>query len=166
MRKHIYGLYGRNPVFGVEQLQVACLGGRVAAHIDDALRFSPKDDVHHILVHACPWGVGNDDVGPAVLLDKVIGQQVLHVAGVEEGVGNAVDVRIDFGILYGLGYILDAYHLASLSSYEVGNRSRTCVEVIDQLVACQAGKFAGYLIELVGLLAVSLVERLGSYFEA
>ncbi len=36
MREHVDGLYGLYTIVGIEQLQVACLRGRVARDVDDA----------------------------------------------------------------------------------------------------------------------------------
>ena len=91
MGEHIHGLYGRHLVLGIEQLEVACLGGGVAADIDDAAGLGEQNHVDDVVVHAGTWRVGDDDIGAAVLVDEVLREHVLHVAGKEQGVLNAVD---------------------------------------------------------------------------
>ena len=51
-------------------------------------------------------------------------------------------------------------------SNEVGNRSRTRVEVVDEFVARELSKVACYLLEFVGLLSVGLIETFRAYFKS
>ena len=119
--EHIHRLYGHYPVLLVQQLQVAGLGGRVARYIDDTLGLGPQNGLDDVGVHAGPWRVGDDDVGASVLCDELVRQDVLHVAGIEQRVLNAVNLGIDLCVLDGLGHILDADDLPCLSRHEVGN---------------------------------------------
>ena len=90
MREHIDGLHLGDLVACVEQLQVACLGGRVAADIYYALGGGVEYYVYNVGVHAGAWGVGDDDVRTTVLGDEVVGEDVLHVTGIEQGVVDVV----------------------------------------------------------------------------
>ena len=132
MRKHVDGLYLNYLVISVEQLQVACLCGRIATDVDDALWCCPQDGFHHVGVHAGTRGVANHDVRVAVTGYEIVGQDVLHVACIEQGVVDMVDLRVDFGILDSLRHILDTDDLACLPSHEVGNGASAGVKVVDE----------------------------------
>ena len=86
VREHIDWLDMGDLVVGIEQLQVASLGGWVAADIDDALRVGIHDDLDNVWMHACSWWVGDDDIRTTVIADEVIGEDVLHVASIEQRV--------------------------------------------------------------------------------
>ena len=90
--EHVNGLYGDYFVAGVEQGKVAGLGGGVAADIDDALGVGIEYDLYDVGVHAGTGRVGDDDIGMTVLTDEVVGEDVFHVAGIEQGVGDAVEL--------------------------------------------------------------------------
>ena len=130
--EHVDGLYGHDLVVGIEILEIACLGGGVAADVDDAAGSGTEDGLHHVGVHACPWRVGDDDVGTTMTGDEVVGEDVFHVAGVEEGVVDVVQTGVLLGIFDGLGNILDADDLTGLTGHEVGNGARASVEVVDE----------------------------------
>ena len=57
VREHIYRADGTDFVFAVQQAQVACLSGRVAAYVNDALRFGKQQCVDHVLMHTGSWRV-------------------------------------------------------------------------------------------------------------
>ncbi len=97
-------------------------------------------------MHAGTRRVGDDDVGATVLLYEGLVQHVLHVARIEQRVPDAVQPTVLLGILNGGGDILNANYLAALAGEEVGDSSGSRIEVVDQLVALQAGKVACYLI--------------------
>ena len=82
-------------------------------------------------MHAGTWRVGDDNVRPAVFLNERVIQNVLHVAGIEQGVLNAVDFAVHLGVLNSLGHILDADDLTGLPGHEVGDGARAGVEVVD-----------------------------------
>ena len=95
-----------------------------------------------------------------MLKDKVFGEDILHVSCIEECVVNTVDFTIDLGISYGLGDIFDTDDRGSITCYKVGNCTCTRIEVVDMLLTRQLCKFPSDLIQLVGLLAIRLVEGL------
>ena len=66
MREHVHRLYGSYLILRIHQLQVACLGSRVAAYVHDALWCCIQDDVYYVWVHAGTWRVGDDDVRTTV----------------------------------------------------------------------------------------------------
>ena len=117
-------------------------------------------------MHTGTWWVGDDDIWATVLGDEVVGQDVLHVASIEEGVGDVVYLGVDLGVLDGFWYVLDTDYLLSLVSHEVGDGSSTGVEVVNQFVTSQVGKLAGHAVEVVSLFGVGLVETLWSNLEA
>ena len=131
MGEHIDGLNSQYFVLRIEVLQVACLGGWIATDIHDALGSCTEDGLYHIGVHTCTRRIGDDDIGTSVLGNELIGEDVLHVAGIEEGIVDVVDLGIDLGILDGLGDILDTNDLTGLTSHEVGNGTCTGVEVVN-----------------------------------
>ena len=116
-------------------------------------------------MHAGTWRVGDDDVWTTMLSDEVIGQDILHIASIEEGVLDVVHLGIHLGILDSLWHVFDADHLLCLVSHEVGDGSGTGVEVINQLVAGEVGKLASHAIKVVSLLGVGLIETLRTYLE-
>ena len=129
--EHIDGLHGHDLILFVEVVQVARLCGGIAGDIDDALGGGAKDGLHHVRVHAGTRRVGDDHVGTAMLSDEVVGEDVLHVTGEEEGVGDAVNLGVHLGILDGLGDIFDADDLFRVLGDEVGDGARAGVEVVD-----------------------------------
>ena len=142
MGEHIYWLNRHYTILGIKILKVACLGGWVATHIHDALGSSPQNGLHHIGVHTSTWWIGDDDIGSSVLSDEVVSQDILHVSGIEEGVLDAVELRVDLGILDGLRHILDTDHLSCLLCHEVGNGACSRIEVIHQLLSCEPSEIA------------------------
>ena len=158
-------------------MQVAGLSSRITTDVDDALRSSTQDGLHHVGVHACSWRVGDDDIGTAVLLDECIVEDVFHIASIKECVRNAVDCRIYLSILDGLRHILYTDDLTGLTSHEIGDGARARIEVVNQgrgsipnvsrgsLNSRSKGKFPDYAIEMIGLLCVRLVERLRANLE-
>ena len=165
MREHINRLNGSHLVVVVHQLQVASLGSRVATYIHDAVRSRIQDYVHYIRMHSGTWRVGDDYVWATVLGDEFVGQNILHVACIEEGILDVVHLRIHLCILYGLWYVLDTDYLLCLVSHEVGDGSRAGVEVVNQLVSGEVGKLASHAIKVVSLLGVSLIETLWTHLE-
>ena len=78
--------------------------------------------------HAPEWlDFGDNHIGLSVLSDEVISQNIFHVASIEEGIINAVQLRVNLGVLDGLRHVLDTDHLARLLCHEVGNG--TCPRV-------------------------------------
>ena len=117
-------------------------------------------------MHTRTRRVGDDYIRTPVLVDKVLCQHVLHVAGKKQRVPDAVDFRVDLGVLDGFGHIFDADDLARLSGHEVGDGSRAGIKVVNQLVAGEPCEVAGHFVQSVCLLGVGLVERLGTHLEA
>ena len=129
--EHIYRLDARHFVLLGEQLQVASLCSWVAAHIYDALWVGKENGVDDITMHTSSGRVGDDDIGLAVLLNEVLIQDVLHVAGKELRVLDAVYLRVHLSILDSLRHILDANDLPGISCHEVGDGAGASVEVVN-----------------------------------
>ena len=146
MGEHIHGLHTNHTVLSIKKLQITCLGGRVAAYIDNAVGIGKQNRVYHILMHTGTWRVGYDDIGAAMLLYELPVQDILHVAGIEKSVAYTVQFRVHLGILYRFGHILYANHLTRLLSHEVGYGAGASIEVVDKFAASQSGKLACYLI--------------------
>ena len=62
-----------------------------------------------------------------MLADEVCGENILHIACVEESVVNAVNLAIDTCIFNRLGYIFDTYDGSALSCDEVSYRPRPSI---------------------------------------
>ena len=90
--EHIHGLHLDDLILLVQILQVASLRGGIARYIDDAVGGCTKNGFHYIWVHASTWRVGDDDIRTAVLCDEIVGEDVFHVAGIEQGVADAVNL--------------------------------------------------------------------------
>ena len=103
MRKHVHRLHSGYLVVLVEQLQVACLGCRVATDIDDAFGTGEENGIHHIGVHASTWRVGDDYIWPSIGVDELLVEYVLHVASKEKRVVDAIDLGVLSRINDGLG---------------------------------------------------------------
>ena len=132
MWEHVHRLYDCHMIVHVQRLQVAGLGGRITADVDDAPWGCPEDGLHHVGMHAGTWGVGDDDVRTAMLTDEVVRQDILHVTSIEEGVVDAVQLGIDLRVLDGLRHIFDTDDLLGSLGHEVGDGARTGVEVVNQ----------------------------------
>ena len=118
-------------------------------------------------MHTGARRVGDDHIGAAVSGDKLVGENVFHVAGIERRLAvQPIQFGIHLRVLNGFGHILNAHNVARLARHKVGNRPGTGVQVVDQLVAREFGEVTCHLIQFVGLLAVGLVETLRPHFEA
>ena len=100
-----------------------------------------------------------------MLTYKIGGQDILHVARIEERVVDTIEGGVYLRVFDRLGHILDANHLAGLTRHEVGDGARAGIEVVHALVARQLGEVARHLIKFVGLTAVGLIERFRAYLE-
>ena len=132
MWEHVNGLHGCDTIIGIHQLQVTGLCGRVAADIDNTFGGCIEDGSHYVGVHAGTWWVGDDDIRTSVLGNKVVGQDVLHVAGIEQRVLDAINLAVDFGVLDGFRHVLNTDDLTGFLRHEVGNGTSACIEVVDQ----------------------------------
>ena len=74
--------------------------------------------------------VEDHDVGVAVTGDEVVVEHILHVAGIEACICNAVCLGVEARILDGLGDILHAYDRACGRGAEVGYGARAGIEVV------------------------------------
>ena len=158
VREHVHRLYFLHAVLRVKQGEVAGLRGGVAAHIDDARHLQLQQLLNDVRVHAGARRVGNDDVRLSVLRDELVGEDLRHVAHHELRVRDVVLRGVDLRVLHGSIDVLDADHPLGLVCYEIGNRASAGKEVIDNLIFLDVSKFAHHLVEVVGLLAVGLVE--------
>ena len=116
-------------------------------------------------MHTSAWWIGDDDIGLTVLCDKLIGKDVLHVASIEQGVLDAVNLRVNLSVLDGLGHVLDTNNLLGLTGHKVGYGTCTCIEVVNHLVASKSGKITSYRVQVVSLLGIGLVETLRTNLE-
>ena len=132
VREHIHGLYGYYAISSIEILQVARLSGWITADVDDALGGCPENGLHYIRVHACTRGVGDDDIRASMLLDESVVKDILHIACIEAGVRDAVELGVDLRVLDGFWHIFDADDLSRLTCHEIGNGSRAGIEVVDK----------------------------------
>ena len=118
--EHVHGLYTNHAVLSIKELQITCLGSRIATYIDNAVGIGKQNRIYHILVHTGTWRVCDDDIWAAMLLYEFTVQDILHISGIEQGVVYTVQFRVHLGILYRFGHILYANYLTRLLGYEVG----------------------------------------------
>ena len=90
MREHVDRLHCHHFIVTIEQLEVACLCCRVTADIYNAAWCSKEYRINNILVHTGAWRVSDNDIGTSVLINEVACKYVLHVAGKECEVIEAV----------------------------------------------------------------------------
>ncbi len=165
VRKHIHGLHLLHAVLRVEQGEIAGLRGGVATHIDDARHLQLQQLLDDVRVHAGARRVGDDDIRFPVLRDELVGEDLRHIAHHELRVRDVVLRGVDLRILHGGIHVLDADHPFGLVRHEIGNRARAGEKVINNLIFLNVSKLAHHLVEVVGLLAVGLVERLRADLE-
>ena len=159
--EHIDGLDAGHVVAVGEQLEVAGLGGGVAADIDYLARGDSEELADDFLVHAGARGIGDDDIGGAVEGDEVVGEYVGHVAGEELGVVEVIEGGVDFGVVNGFLDIFDAHDAAAHRGDELGDGAGAGVEVIDGVGGLEVGELGHEGVEALGLNGVGLIERLG-----
>ena len=83
-------------------------------------------------MHTGARRVGDDHIGAAVSGDKLVGENVFHVAGIERRLAvQPIQFGIHLRVLNGFGHILNAHNVARLAGHKVGNRARTGVQVVD-----------------------------------
>ncbi len=158
VREHVDRLHASHPIIDIEQGQVAGLRSGVATHIHDATGSGKKNCLHHIVVHAGPGRVGNDDIGAPVLFDKLRREQVFHVTGIENRNDDALESHNGLGNFEGFVHILDADDFAHFARHEIGYRPGTGIEVIDQFFSGKGGKIGRHLIEFMCLGRIGLIE--------
>ena len=146
MGEHVHGLHRFHFILLVQQGKIPGLRGGIAAHVDNATWLCAQDNINHVGMHACPGWIGDDYVGLSVLSHELVSKYVFHVTRVEESVLDTVDIAVYLGVLDGLGHVLDADNPLGLSSHEVSDGSRACIEVIDQLVAREGCELSRHLI--------------------
>ena len=131
--KHIYRLDIRDAVFGAQDFKIACLGCGIAADIHYALRLCSQNHLCHIRMNAGARRVENDDIRPAVSLDEIGCEYILHISRKELAIVNSVGCRVCLCIFYGFGNIFDSDDFRGPAGNELGNGARACVEVIYHL---------------------------------
>ena len=149
--EHVDGLDAAEAVFGGEEADVACLRGGVAADVDDAPGLHGEELLDHFLVHAGARGVGDDDVGAALLGDELGGEHFGHVAGKEAGVADMVGDGVLACGGDGVFDIFDAYHLAAHACQEEGDGAGAGIEVVDGVVGGELGILRHEGVEPLGL---------------
>ena len=142
------------------------MGCGVAAHIDNSLGGCTQNHVDHRLIDTRTRRIENHHVGTTVGIDKLVAQHLLHIARIEDRISDSVDFGIDLCVLDSLGNILNTNYFGTARRTEIGNRTRTRIEVIEHLSLLQIGSLACHFVELVGLLRVGLIERFGTHLES
>ncbi len=160
VREHVDGLDAAHAVAGGEHLQVARLGGGVAAYVYDFAGLHVEELLHYFLVHAGAWRVGDDDVGALVAGDEFGGEHFGHIAGVEEGVGDVVVCGVFAGGHDRVFNVFDADDLFALAGQEEGDGAGAGVEVVDHIVGTHLRELGHIAVEPLGLRRVGLVECL------
>lgn len=91
VREHINWLDSFHLIGYAQQLQVACLSGRITTYIDNPLWGSAENGVNNIGMHSCTWWVGDNHIRASMLGYKIIIKHILHITSIEKRVFNAVD---------------------------------------------------------------------------
>ena len=73
-----------------QQLNITGLGHGIATDINDALRSGFQDEGHHILMHARPRGIGDEDIRPPVFFKEAVGQDFFRGSGYEFCIINSI----------------------------------------------------------------------------
>ena len=92
MGEHIDGLNRFDLIAAIQRLQVTGLCGRIARYIDNTFRRGIQNGLDNVRMHAGTRRVGNDNIRLSVFFDKIIGQDVFHIACIEQRVLNAVEL--------------------------------------------------------------------------
>ena len=116
-------------------------------------------------MNTCAWRVKDDDIRTAVLSNKGICKNILHVTCVEVAVSDIIVLCIKLCILNCLWNIFNTNHFRSLARYELSNCTCSCVKVIYNLITSEGCEFASYTVKLICLLSVCLIERLRTNLE-
>ena len=122
--EHIDRLNSCNLIIFVQKCQIASLCCGVTTYINNSLWVRAQNYVHHVGVHAGTRRVGNNYFGATVLLYKLFGQNIFHVARIEQCINNVVYLRIYFSIFYCFRYIFNADYLLCLLCHKVCDGSR------------------------------------------
>ena len=92
--EHVYRLNGRNLIIPAQDGQVTGLGSRIAAYIHHSFRGGVQDYLRHVRMNAGTGRVQDNDIRTAVLCDKGVVQDVLHVSGKEVAIGDSIGIGI------------------------------------------------------------------------
>ena len=136
VREHVHGLHGGDFVFCAQEVQVAGLGGGIAADVHDPVGFRIEDDTGDVRMDAGPRRVQDDDVRVSVLRNEGRGEDVFHVAGEEGTVRDAVQAGIAFCILDRVFPVFAADDFRRLLGNELRDGARSGVQVVDRLRPC------------------------------
>ena len=136
VREHVHGLHGGDFVFCAQEVQVAGLGGGIAADVHDPVGFRIEDDTGDVRMDAGPRRVQDDDVRVSVLRNEGRGEDVFHVAGEEGAVRDSVHAGIAFCILDRVFHVFDADDFRRLLGNELRDGARSGVQVVDRLRPC------------------------------
>ena len=138
--EHVDRLDGHHAIVYIQIMQVACLGGRIAGDVDNALGSSTEDGLHHIRMHAGTGRVGDDDIRTSVLSNEVVGEDILHIASKEQSIVDTINLRVDLRILNSLRHIFDTDDFPCLSGHEISDGASAGIKVVDHFVACQGSE--------------------------
>ena len=111
MGEHVDRLHLDDVIVLRKDRKVARLGRRVAADIHHAVGRRLHEHLRNVGMDAGPRRVEHHDVGMAVHCDELRAEHVLHVAGEELRVLDAVDPCVDLCVFDGLGNVFDAHDL-------------------------------------------------------
>lgn len=130
MWKHIDRLYAMYIIASSEHLQVACLGGRIAADIYDFAWRGCQQLFYYFLVHAGARWVCHHYIGPTVGSYKVGGKHFGHIACIELRVVKTITFGVDPCIGNGFFNIFDADYAAYFVGQEQGYCACPGIEVV------------------------------------
>ncbi len=114
-------------------------------------------------MHAGAGWVGDDHIRSPVCFQEFVVEEVLDIAGVEVRVIDVVQNRVALRILNRIRYVFESDDLSRLSRDEIRDRTRTCIEVVDQLIFLDCRHLRRHPIQVICLLRVRLVKGLRTH---
>ena len=133
MWKHINRLHAGHFILLIQKSYIASLSGWVATHIYNTFWIGKQYGVYHIGMHTWASRVCNQNIGAAMLQNKLLIQDVFHIACKKQRIVNAICRRVSPCIFNSFLYILYTYHLFHITSHKVGNSACTCIKVVHQI---------------------------------
>lgn len=127
MWKHVDRLYALDIVTLCQKLQITRLGRRIATDIDYLSRSCVKQLPYHSLMHPGTWRVGDNNIGPTILLNKLASKHLGHITCKEGSVCESIALGIVMSISDCLFHILNTNHSLHLRREKQRDCSCTCV---------------------------------------
>ena len=130
MWKHIYWLYLFYRIKRIQQCQIPGLRGRVTAYIYNFGGRNFQQLVYQFFVHACPWGICNDDVGLPMMGKKRIIAYIHYIASKKFCIIYIIAGCILFCIVYCLFDEFNTHHFARVAGHKNADAAGAAIKII------------------------------------